>query len=122
MMNYSMRVKILVAAGLIISGVFFLSILSLSNSTERRAPDHGPEEMESQIAQYLPKTDISGPFTIEYIERRGRDDVIKISDSSPAGREAALSWLRANNINVGDVIIEYEGFQSSLKLKEQVGE
>lgn len=75
-------------------------------------PDHGGGEAE--IVRILPETNISAPYTIEYITTVEGVDHIKISDSSPSGRQKAIEWLTAQGYEPSSVVIEYDEYTMPL--------
>lgn len=88
-------------------------VFVVSNANRPNPPDHGPGgAQESEIVSILPVTNVKGPYTIEYIETINGVDHIKITDSSPSGREAALDWLRAHDIDIGKLNIVFDEYNN----------
>lgn len=97
-------------------GLLFLVVLVgfvLSSRNNPNPPDHGPGgAQESAIVSLLPITNVKGPYAIEYVETVNGVDHIKIADSSPSGREAALDWLRAQGVDIGRIDITFEDYSN----------
>lgn len=65
---------------------------------------------KNPILNILPKTDITGPFKIDYSfsDLDNYDAYITISYSTPDGRKKAFNWIRSNNIDPTTLDIRYK--------------
>jgi len=114
-----------------------VDLLLVPNSPEgRKYLDENPEErrayenLTSEIAKkkgkemrgnapiisQLPHTDLVGPFSIDYgpnLEEPGQVTLI-VSNSTPAGRLAALQWIKDQGQNPSEINIVYSDFLSPL--------
>lgn len=72
---------------------------------------------ESPIIESIPYTSVEGPFSIDYgaDKSKGAYSIyIKISDSTPEGRVAALKWIREQGEDPTNYNIEYVDFNNPL--------
>lgn len=73
------------------------------------------QEVQNQtpILEFLPVTLVEdGPFSIDYgkTTKREKGVFLEISDSSPEGREKAISWIRDHQQDPTDLEIRYVDF------------
>lgn len=68
------------------------------------------------VLSFLPYTNESPPFTIDYgpSKERPGDIFLIISNSSPNGRQAALDWIRQQGQDPADMEIVFPGFVNPL--------
>lgn len=66
------------------------------------------------LINYLPYSDITGPFSIDYASDPldSTKTRVIISNSTADGRLKALEWIRAKGIDPADLILEFEDFQN----------
>lgn len=72
---------------------------------------------ESPIIESIPHTSVEGPFSIDYGANKSEGTYaiyIKISDSTPEGRVAALQWIREQGEDPTNYHINYEDFKNPL--------
>jgi len=62
------------------------------------------------LIEYLPYTDVSGPFTIDFGSSKSRQygTFLEINNSSAKGREKALQWIRSKGYDPTDFEIRYD--------------
>lgn len=71
---------------------------------------------KNPLLQYLPYSQESPPFTIDYGPSpvRKNDIFLTVSGSSPNGRQAALDWIRQQGADPTDLDITFSGFVNPL--------
>lgn len=76
----------------------------------------GYVEDNTPIINDLPYTDVDGPFTIDYGSTPNRlyGSFIEITDSTPLGREAAISWIKSQGYDPTDIDIRFDDFENPL--------
>lgn len=95
------RVKIFIVFILLFSLIIFATgfINANKNETSKNIPPSHDEMQESPLVNILPHTNISAPYTIQYITSDKNTPVVSVSNSTPIGRERALDWLRSSGYN-----------------------
>ena len=64
---------------------------------------------KNPVVAYLPHTDFSAPYKIDYGYVGNTDEAfVLISKSNPEGRKKALDWLRSLPIDPTNLVIEYD--------------
>lgn len=73
-------------------------------------------EENTPIINDLPYTDIKGPFTIDYGTEPSRlyGIFLEITDSTPLGREAAVSWIKNQGYDPTNIDIRFDDFENPL--------
>jgi hypothetical protein len=71
---------------------------------------------KNPIIGRLPYTDLTGPFSIDYgpSPTRRNSVFLIISNSSPAGRQKALDWIRRHGQDPTNLEIRYYGFSNPI--------
>lgn len=83
----------------------------------RRAATSGlSREEQTPLIAFLPTTQVTGPFTINYGPSETRKDgvFLEIIDSSPEGRTNALKWIRERDQDPTDLEIRFLDFANPL--------
>ena len=77
-------------------------------------------EDNTPIINELPYTDVEGPFTIDYGTTPDRlyGSFIEITDSTPLGREAAISWIKSLGYDPTNIDIRFDDFENPLLPKD----
>lgn len=80
-------------------------------------------EDNTPIINELPYTDVEGPFTIDYGTTPDRlyGSFIEITDSTPLGREVAISWIKNQGYDPTNIDIRFDDFENPL-LPEDINE
>ncbi len=111
--------QLVIIVVVIISAIVLVSIVFIGGgNNDKKDSEKIAETEKSQpvhSALYSPSiTDVSGPFTIEYMYTKNRVDYIKVVDSSPQGRMNAIYWLRERGIDPTDLGIRFDDFTNPL--------
>lgn len=71
---------------------------------------------QNPILKYLPYTNDSPPFTIDYgpAEAGKGNILLLVSNSSPNGRQAAIDWIRQHGEDPTNMEIKFTGFTNML--------
>lgn len=70
---------------------------------------------KTPLINYLPESDILGPYTISYaISGEGTDEkaTIVVKNSTANGRIKALQWIRKQGFDPADLTIQFEDFNN----------
>lgn len=117
-MNKRQQFIVIVVVLFVAVVMVYFSFAAINNDTKNGTDEIAETEEGLPVHEILygpPVTDVTGPFTIEYIQTKDRVDYIKVVDSSPQGRMNAMHWLRERGIDPTDLDIQFDDFANPLK-------